>query len=150
MVEHPMKVFEATIDIDAPTHIVWAHLTDFASYPEWNPFILRAAGDLVEGSVVTFNAYRVPTQLNATIVSLVPEREFIWEANMPLPGMQPRYIRKLEALSNDRTRFINREEFAGFLIPVLSPILTQLAGNIYEETCLALKNRVEGLQTLEN
>ncbi len=32
-----MKVFEAPIDIEAPIDVVWHHLTDFASYPEWNP-----------------------------------------------------------------------------------------------------------------
>ena len=35
----------ATIDIAAPPKAVWAVLTDYDRYPEWNPFITNMSGD---------------------------------------------------------------------------------------------------------
>ncbi|MEQ8677060.1 MAG: SRPBCC domain-containing protein [Aggregatilineales bacterium] len=137
-----MKVFEAMIDIDAPRATVWQHLTDFSSYPQWNPFIVRAEGELKQGNVIRFRASAMPITISALIASLIPEEEFIWEARFPLPGMNPRYIRQLQSLDDGRTRFINREEFTGFLVPLMTPILNSQAG-IYQKTCEALKARVE-------
>jgi len=37
------------IVIDAGAERVWGVLTDFASYPEWNPMIRRASGELAPG-----------------------------------------------------------------------------------------------------
>jgi uncharacterized protein YndB with AHSA1/START domain len=34
-----MKELHSEIEIDASAERVWAILTDFASYPRWNPFI---------------------------------------------------------------------------------------------------------------
>jgi uncharacterized protein YndB with AHSA1/START domain len=38
------KQLHATIEIDATQERVWQILTDFAAYPDWNPFITRASG----------------------------------------------------------------------------------------------------------
>ena len=40
-----MKEVFSEIDIQAPAERVWQVLTDFASYPEWNPFIRRINGE---------------------------------------------------------------------------------------------------------
>ena len=39
-----MKELRSEIEIEAPTERVWGVLTDFAAYPEWNPFIRRVSG----------------------------------------------------------------------------------------------------------
>ncbi|WP_067442061.1 SRPBCC domain-containing protein [Nocardioides jensenii] len=33
---------EASVEIDAPLDVVWRVMLDTASYPEWNPFVVRA------------------------------------------------------------------------------------------------------------
>lgn len=43
------KQLASTIDIDASPQRVWQVLTDFAAYPDWNPFIVRAEGRPEEG-----------------------------------------------------------------------------------------------------
>jgi uncharacterized protein YndB with AHSA1/START domain len=43
---------ESEREIEAPPDVVWRVLTDFAAYPEWNPFIVRIGGDLTVGQVL--------------------------------------------------------------------------------------------------
>jgi uncharacterized protein YndB with AHSA1/START domain len=45
-----MKQLHTQIEIDAPAKRVWELLTDFASYPQWNPFIRHISGRLTPGS----------------------------------------------------------------------------------------------------
>jgi uncharacterized protein YndB with AHSA1/START domain len=45
-----MRELRREVEIEAPPERVWAVVTDFAAYPEWNPFIGRISGDLQEGA----------------------------------------------------------------------------------------------------
>jgi hypothetical protein len=138
-----MKVLESQIEINAPIDVVWQHLTDFARYPEWNPYILSAEGELKQDSLVRFKVAGMPRVLSAPIVSFVENKELVWEARSPLPGIKPRYIRRLEEIDATRTRFINREEFTGWAVPLASPMLNLMSKPLFPKTCAALKQRVE-------
>lgn len=138
-----MKVLEAQIDIDAPIDVVWRHLTDFASYSEWNPYILSAEGEPKQGGVVRFKGAGLPMPISAPIVSFIENQELIWEARVPIPGIKPRYIRRLEKIDDNRTRFINREEFTGWAVPFMSPVFNRLNKPLFPKTCAALKRHVE-------
>jgi len=45
-----MKEVFSEIEIQATADRVWQVLTDFARYPEWNPFIRRISGEPKEGT----------------------------------------------------------------------------------------------------
>ena len=40
-----MKVIHTEIEINAPASRVWEILTDFGSFPQWNPFIRQVSGE---------------------------------------------------------------------------------------------------------
>ena len=42
-----------SVDIAAPTSVVWEVLTDLEAYPQWNPFMVEAAGSVSEGDKLT-------------------------------------------------------------------------------------------------
>jgi uncharacterized protein YndB with AHSA1/START domain len=44
-----MKELHSEIEINAPAERVWELLTDFASYPQWNPFIRTISGQPTKG-----------------------------------------------------------------------------------------------------
>jgi hypothetical protein len=95
---------------------------------------MSAEGELKQGSLVEIKVAGIPLKLSALIVSVVESKELIWEARSPLPGVKPRYIRRLETIDANRTRFINREEFSGWLVPLTSPMVN-----------LILKQRAEAV-----
>src|SRR5947209_17435921 len=45
-----MKEVSAEIEIEAPAERVWQVLTDFAKFPEWNPFIRQMSGEVRTGA----------------------------------------------------------------------------------------------------
>ena len=45
-----MRELRREIEIDAPPERIWAVVTDFGAYSEWNPFIRRISGGLREGA----------------------------------------------------------------------------------------------------
>ncbi len=48
-----MRRVQSEITINATPGQVWAVLTDFAAYPDWNPFISRIEGSLEVGRKLT-------------------------------------------------------------------------------------------------
>jgi hypothetical protein len=71
-----MRVIRTETSIDASPASVWAVLTDFAGYPEWNPFITNAEGTLAVGEILTLRM--VPggkPQTFTPVVRVVRENE---------------------------------------------------------------------------
>lgn len=139
------KFFESEIEIDRPIEEVWKTLIDFESYKEWNPYIEWAEGELKEGKKIRIKVARQPVVFRGKVKSVKPNEELVWDEVVPyLPGIQPRYIRRLEKIDENRTRFIHREEFYGWAVPAYAPFMQIFRlRDMYPETCKALKARVE-------
>mgnify|MGYP005820655651 CR=1 FL=1 len=143
-----MREIRTEVQIDAPREAVWDVLADFASYPEWNPFI-HVTGEA-----------RVRT--NVRLKTMPPGRPANTQTAEVLTAWAPRHLRiqgKLrwtwlfagthifELSERDGgTRFVNREEFTGLLAPVVVWLLGSRLPSGFEAMNRALKERVERRQ----
>jgi len=76
-----MTELRTEISITAPPDRIWHLLTDFASFPQWNPFIRRASGELREGAQL--EVYLQPSgargmTFRPRVLKAEPGRELRW------------------------------------------------------------------------
>lgn len=143
-----MKELLSPIQIDASPSRVWQVLTDFAAYPEWNPFVVEADGEAALGARLHIRVkpfgLRAAVPLFCRISVLRPERELRWVGSMLIPGLfSAEHYFKIEPIDERRIRFINGERFNGILVGAMSGVLDDRIGPLYREMNMALKSRAE-------
>lgn len=115
-----MKEIKTEILINAPVEKVWQVLTDFDAYPDWNPFITSIEGEVFEGSKFKVNLQPLGSrsmQFTPVCMTYNENIEFSWLGKLVTRGVfDGRHCFELIALENDKTKFIQREEFSGFLV----------------------------------
>jgi len=142
-----MKELFTEIEIRASAERVWQILTDFEKYPEWNPFLRRAIGEIENGAKL--NVFMQPSgsggiTMKPRIIKLLPERELRWLGHLFIPGLfDGEHAFIIEALGPERVRFIQREIFTGILIPLLARKLDVDTKRGFLEMNNALKIRAE-------
>src|SRR5918994_1661113 len=85
-----MRELRREIEIDAPPERVWAVVTDFAAYPEWNPFIRRITGELREGARLEVRIEPPegrPMTFRPTLRTVEAHRALRWLGCLLLPGI---------------------------------------------------------------
>jgi hypothetical protein len=134
------------VEIDAPPEQVWAVLTDFAAYHEWNPFITGLRGRLETGArlrVELSYADGRHTSFRPSLVSLKPAEELRWIAKLWFKGLfDGEHFFQLSAIDRNRTRLVQGENFSGLLVKLAANTLTQNARGFVGMNA-ALKRRVE-------
>jgi hypothetical protein len=141
-----MREIQTDIEIAAAPEEVWRVLTDFAAYPEWNPFVTRASGELREGGRLEIFV-QVPEgrgmKFTPRVLRVEPARELRWIGSMPLNLFNGEHIFRLEPAGPARTRFLHGERFTGLLIPLMGSTLEKVRRGYFLMN-EALKARVEG------
>lgn len=134
------------VEIDAPPDEVWAVLTDFAAYHEWNPFISGLRGKLEPGArlrVELSYADGRHTSFRPSVVSVKPAEELRWIARLWFKGLfDGEHFFLLAALDGNRTRLVQGENFSGLFVKMAANTLTQNARGFVGMNA-ALKRRVE-------
>lgn len=142
------KEVRTEIDIAAGPQRVWQIITDFASYPEWNPFIRRVEGEPKQGARITINL-TTPGGTNRTyepvITVIEPARELRWVGKVP-GIVKGEHIFELAAAEDGRTRLVHREVFGGLLSPFFGRRTEEDIKAGFEQMNLALKKRAEALR----
>ncbi|MBE9167216.1 SRPBCC domain-containing protein [Pleurocapsales cyanobacterium LEGE 06147] len=142
-----MKELYTEIEIEAPIERVWQILTDFTSFPDWNPFIRQIKGELQENKqliVCIQPSGGDRMRFQPTVIKVQPNSELRWRGHFLIPGLfDGEHIFVLEPLDKNRVRFSQREIFKGLLVLLLSKKLDTETKRGFEEMNLALKRRVE-------
>jgi len=120
---HPYSV-QTSADIDASPAEVWAVLTDYDAYPEWNP-----TQDGLDG---------------ATVVESVPNELLRWETTTGIVGISDgERTFTLEPLDGGATRLTQSELFRGVIVPFLSASINDEKVPGFHAMNAALRERVE-------
>jgi hypothetical protein len=142
-----MKEVNNEVDINASAEQVWHLLTDFARFPQWNPFIRRASGEPTTGARLELTIQPSGTQgttSRPTVLKAEPNRELRWRGRSLLPGLlDVEHIFTIEPLGANHVRFTQREIFTGLLVAFRGGSLDRDTRRGFREMNQALKLRAE-------
>jgi hypothetical protein len=140
-----MPTIETTEYIDASPEKVWQILTDLDSYPEWNPFIREASGELREGAKLSLRM-RPPggkeMGFKPTVLKAESGRELRWLGRLGIPGIFDGEHWFLLTPEGAGTRLEQGERFTGLLPRFMGRMLASTEEG-FTELNLALKQRAE-------
>ncbi len=142
-----MKEVSAEVVIQAPAERVWEVLTDFAKFPEWNPFIKKMSGEPRTGARLEVRIEppggRAMT-FRPKMVNVETNREMCWLGKLWIPGLfNGEHCFTIEAFDEKGVRFVQHERFTGLLVPFMAKSLDRDTKSGFEAMNRALKERAE-------
>ena len=139
------------VDIDASPERVWDVLTDVPAYPEWNPFIVEAAGTFAVGERLSLRLPRLAAvfrmTLRPTVLEATPHRRLRFRMHMAWPGI-PGLFDSEQTVSiapqDGGVRVWEEARFSGVLVPLMTRSLNRDRSAGFSEMNARLKAHVEG------
>ena len=119
-----MKEISTDIEIEASAERVWQVLTDFPAFPDWNPFMPNAEGELKARATIKVR-FKPPKGMGMTIKVTVlkaePEQELRWAGRLLMPGLfDGEHVFSITAKDGGGVRFHQSETFRGILVPLFA------------------------------
>ena len=143
-----MAVYRTTLPIAATAETVWAILTDFERWPEWNPSVPSIRGAAEVGSTVKLTLAmpgRPSAKVKATLTEVVPERRLCWHGNVRgdrvFAGTREFVV---DPQPDGTVLFTHVEDVTGVLFPVFRAVMGPAIQQHHENLNEALKRRAEG------
>lgn len=141
------KELATEIDIDAPAGRVWDVLTDLASYPQWNPMIRRARGELRAGErlEVRFEPEgRRGYNFRPKLLVVEPGRELRWLGWPRFPGLfDSEHYWIMDKLPDGTTHLLHGMSLCGILTPLAGKAMERSSRGPFEDMNRAHKQRAE-------
>ncbi|MGZ5293087.1 MAG: SRPBCC family protein [Actinomycetota bacterium] len=136
--------------IDGTPDEVWAVLSDFGSYGEWNPGMEDVQGRAEVGSRLTIrflNGGRTMT-MKPTVLVAEPGRELRWLGRLLVPWVFDGEHRfEIHETTPDSVTFVQGERFKGLLVPFLRKLIEVDTAGTFAKVNDALARRVVELRT---
>jgi hypothetical protein len=122
-------------------------LTDFAAFPQWNPFIRQISGELkVDSKLEVFlrPAGQRGMRFRPVLLAVEPSGELRWLGRVwGIPKLfDGKHSLTIERLDANRVRFVQQEVFSGILVSLLGGTLSA-AERSFVEMNEALKTLAE-------
>ena len=141
------KQLTSHIDIDATSERVWQVLSDLGSYPQWNPFITSAEGEIEPSGRLVMRMQPVGARgvtLRPTVVEAVPGRRLSWLGRFGIPGVfDAEHSFTITPRDGGGVRLSQDERFTGVLVPLMARSLDRHTQPAFEAMNTALKHRAE-------
>jgi hypothetical protein len=141
------RTIRSAIEIRAPVEVVWEVLTDFPSYPDWNPLVRRLNGKPRVGGRVTILSQPPGGRALAfapVVLAWAPPHELRWRSTLVSRRLfSGEHGFRLEALDGGRVRFVQDETLTGVLVPLYSRIRLPQTRLGFEEMNQRLRDRAE-------
>ena len=141
------RTIRSTIEIRAPVELAWRVLTDFATYPDWNPIVRQLRGRPREGGRIMIRSQplgRLPVALRPRVLAWQPPHELRWRSTFVWGRLfSGEHGFRLEPLAGDRVRFVQDETFSGLLVPLYSRLRLPATRRAFELMNELLRERAE-------
>lgn len=125
-----MNKIKTVIVIDKDVSTVWNVLTDFESYPNWNPYVRSIEGEKSIGNKVSVTCNTAggrTVSFKPIVIKLDTDREFRWKGKLGFKGIfdgQHYFI--LEKMGENQTKFIHGEDMSGVLVSLMGKTLDKM------------------------
>ena|SRR2546423_7470363 len=142
-----MLEIRTEIEIEASPPRVWRALTDFKTFPDWNPFVLAVEGEAKKGArlkVTLRTAGGGDMTFRPRVLAADEGRELRWRGRLLLPGVfDGEHYFEVSELSTGRSRLVHGERFSGLLVPWLQRGLESSTRSGFMAMNRAVKRRLE-------
>jgi hypothetical protein len=146
-----VAVFRTTFRVDAPRDVVWAVLSDFGRYPDWNPSVPAISGDLSVGSTVSLTLAmpgRPSPNVKAQLTEVVPARRLRWHGNVGADWLfagDRDFV--IEATEDGAVDITHVEDVRGAMFPLFRLAMGSAIQQHHDGFNAALKQRAEEVAT---
>jgi hypothetical protein len=142
-----MPVYRTSFEVNAPANRVWDILTTLDRYPEWNPQIPQASGDLREGGRINLRLAlpgRPAMDVSAAIEQSRPTSLLTWRGHVGAPWLFEGYRRfEITPVATGRVSVTHVEDIHGLLAPLFSMMMGAQVQTSHDALNAALKSRAE-------
>jgi hypothetical protein len=136
------KEIRTEIHIHATPSKIWQVLTDFSSYPQWNPFVKSLTGTVAVGQKIKVALPGM--NFTPLVLSFEANRHFSWQGHLFFKGLFDG-LHSFEIIDNKNgtSTFIHSEKFGGILVPLFNGMLEKDTKPGFEQMNQKLKARAE-------
>ena len=129
------------IIINATPEEIWNELTDFHSYPDWNPFITTITGTPEKENLLKANIGGM--KFTPKVLESIPNQKLVWKGKLMLNGIFDGE-HSFEIIPQQHScKFVQSETFTGILIPFFKKKLETDTKQGFIDMNKKLKERVE-------
>jgi hypothetical protein len=142
-----MSTLYTEIEINASKQDVWRILYHKEEWRNWNSFLFDRDSSLPfqTNQMVRLSVWRSPadqdTEFQAIVKVVQPEVCLSWVSE--IPGFRGEYWFELQDIGVDRTKYIHREEFSGWLSRIFLPFIREDEKRGMERMARELKRYLE-------